>query len=72
MTVSIMTFSFIPYTLFFIKPVNDALFAIEDKDKSSQDNRIRTLVKKWNKLQYVRTIFGIGVFVGTLVAIHHN
>ena len=56
----------IPYTLFFMKPTNDALFAVKYKagDVTTEE---KSLLRKWGKLQWGRTLLGLGAF---LIGIH--
>ena len=55
-----------PYTLVVIKPINDQLNAIADKDAGTAS---RTLIVKWARLHAIRTALGIlaaGVYVWAL------
>jgi hypothetical protein len=55
-----------PYTLIVIKPINDQLNAIADKDAGAAS---RALIGKWARLHAVRTALGIlatGVYVWAL------
>jgi len=55
-----------PYTLIVIKPINDRLNAIADKDAGAGS---RALIEKWGRLHAVRTALGIlatGVYVWAL------
>ena len=56
-----------PYTLFVIKPVNDQLKAIADKDASAAS---RALIEKWGRLHAVRTALGILATAVYLWALH--
>jgi hypothetical protein len=68
--VTLLTASFIPWTIFFMAPTNKIIYeaATEDKSKpgSTDERTVRQLVKKWDKLQYVRTALGIGAFLTTV------
>jgi hypothetical protein len=44
-----------PWTLFVIKPTNDALLAIEQKQAGRQS---RALIERWGRLHLVRTALG--------------
>jgi hypothetical protein len=55
-----------PYTLFVVKPINDQLNAIADKDAGAAS---RALIVKWGRLHGIRTALGIlatGVYVWAL------
>jgi hypothetical protein len=55
-----------PYTLVVIKPINDELNAIADKDAGATS---RALIVKWARLHAIRTALGIlatGVYVWAL------
>jgi Domain of unknown function (DUF1772) len=55
-----------PYTLIVIKPINDQLNAVADKDAGAGS---RALIEKWGRLHAVRTALGIlaaGVYVWAL------
>ncbi|KAI8992692.1 hypothetical protein BDB01DRAFT_716734 [Pilobolus umbonatus] len=56
------SFSF-PWTVFFIAPVNNKLFAMEKEGDHYNRRTVDDLVQKWNKLQYVRTITGTAAFL---------
>ena len=56
-----------PYTLFVIKPINDQLNAIADKDASAAS---RALIEKWGRLHAVRTALGILATAVYLWALH--
>ena len=60
-----------PYTGRFMKPTNDALFALKYKpgDVTTEE---KSLLSKWGTLQWVRTVlglaaFGIGIHAVTIV-----
>jgi hypothetical protein len=60
-----LSFAIIPYTLLFMKPTNDSLFAIDDnlsRTNKEDESRVRKLIAKWDKLQYGRTILGLSAF----------
>lgn len=51
----VFTFFSIPYTMFFMKPINDQLFALHAVH--SKDNaKVHDLVSKWDRRQWLRTI----------------
>jgi uncharacterized membrane protein len=55
-----------PYTLIVIKPINDRLNAVADKDAGAGS---RALIEKWGRLHAIRTALGIlatGVYVWAL------
>jgi hypothetical protein len=55
-----------PYTLLVIKPINDRLNAVADKDAGAGS---RALIEKWGRLHAIRTALGIlatGVYVWAL------
>jgi hypothetical protein len=55
-----------PYTLIVIKPINDRLNAVADKDASAGS---RALIEKWGRLHAIRTALGMlatGVYVWAL------
>jgi len=56
-----------PYTLFVIKPINDQLNAIADKDAGAA---ARALIVKWGRLHAVRTALGILATAVYLWALH--
>jgi len=56
-----------PYTLFLIKPINDQLNAIADKDAGAA---ARALIVKWGRLHAVRTALGILATAVYLWALH--
>ena len=56
-----------PYTLFVIKPINDQLNAIADKDAGAA---ARPLIEKWGRLHAVRTALGILATAVYLWALH--
>lgn len=58
---AVLSFVSFPFTVLFLAPVNNQLFALEDKPHDAQ--KINTLVKKWDSLQYFRTATGIAAFV---------
>jgi len=56
-----------PYTLFLIKPINEQLNAIADKDAGAA---ARALIVKWGRLHAVRTALGILATAVYLWALH--
>jgi hypothetical protein len=54
-----------PWTLFVIKPTNDALLAT---DLSSAGPKSRSLIVKWGQLHLVRTLLGGFAVVAFLLA----
>jgi hypothetical protein len=55
-----------PYTLLVIKPINDQLNAVADKDAGAGS---RALIERWGRLHAIRTALGIlatGVYVWAL------
>lgn len=55
-----------PYTLLVIKPINDQLNAVADKDAGAGS---RALIEKWGRLHAIRTALGIlatGVYIWAL------
>lgn len=58
---AVLSFVSGPFTALFIAPVNNQLFALEDKPLDAR--KVDTLVKKWNKFQYFRTATGVAAFV---------
>ena len=56
-----------PYTLFVIKPINEQLNAIADKDAGAA---ARALIVKWGRLHAVRTALGILATAVYLWALH--
>jgi len=56
-----------PYTLFVIRPINDQLNAIHDKDAGAA---ARALIVKWGRLHAVRTALGILATAVYLWALH--
>ena len=56
-----------PYTLLVIKPINDQLNAIADKDAGAAS---RALIVKWGRLHAVRTALGILATAVYLWALH--
>ena len=56
-----------PYTLFLIKPINEQLNAIADKDAGAA---ARGLIVKWGRLHAVRTALGILATAVYLWALH--
>lgn len=58
----------IPYTLLFMKPTNDALFAIKDNEyKENGEDEVRKLIKSWATLQCGRTTLGLLGFAITIL-----
>lgn len=57
------------FTFFGMLSTNKALFALEDGDRVANNKEIRVLVKKWDKLQYVRTFLGLGAFFATIAVV---
>jgi hypothetical protein len=64
--ISGLSFAVIPYTVLFMKPTNDALFATTDK---AANDEITALVSKWAKLQWVRTGLGLAAFILTVYTV---
>jgi uncharacterized membrane protein len=58
-----LSFFSVPFTLLFIKPVNNQLFALQKLGDDYDRQKVRQLVSKWNKLQAARTIAGTAAFL---------
>lgn len=61
--ISALGFFSFPWTLMFMMPTNKKLFAIENEGSDYDRHKVDTLVQKWDKLQYVRTITGTAAFL---------
>jgi uncharacterized membrane protein len=59
---ALSAFSF-PFTLLFIKPVNNQLFALQKLGDDYDRKKVHDLITKWNKLQAVRTIASTAAFL---------
>lgn len=64
---TLLTFFSFPFTLLFIAPVNNQLFALEKLGEDYDRNKVYALIDKWNKLQALRTITGTAAFIINLV-----
>ncbi|KAG2203370.1 hypothetical protein INT47_010068 [Mucor saturninus] len=64
---SILTFVSFPFTLLFIAPINNQLFALQKLGDSYDRNEVYALMEKWNKVQAFRTIAGTAAFIINLV-----
>lgn len=60
---TILTFFSFPFTILFMAPVNNKLFALGKLGDGYDRNKVYTLINKWNKLQLLRTITGTAAFV---------
>lgn len=60
---SILSFFSFPFTLLFIKPINNQLFALQKLGDDYDRQKVYQLVAKWNKLQAARTIAGTAAFL---------
>ena len=52
----------IPYTIKFMKPTNDALFALKGSNPEQTKVESKRLLTTWSGLQWVRTALGVAVF----------
>jgi len=64
--VAVMSGSVAIYTLLFIKPINDSLFAIRDEEKPRMDTTIRSSIRQWNSWQWGRTALSSAAFLTTV------
>ena len=55
-----------PWTLLVIKPTNDALLAIEQKQAGRHS---RALIERWGRLHIVRTVLGVLGVLSFLLAV---
>ncbi|KAI8884196.1 hypothetical protein K501DRAFT_284992 [Backusella circina FSU 941] len=62
-----LSFASMPWTLLFMAPVNNQLFALEKTGEEYDRKKVDTLVTKWNRLQYFRTVTGTAAFVINLL-----
>ncbi|KAI8380932.1 uncharacterized protein BYT42DRAFT_564708 [Radiomyces spectabilis] len=60
----IFSAALVPFTILFIKPINDQLFALEGKENYDRKKAYQ-LVQRWNKLQWFRTLSSTVAFVFT-------
>jgi len=60
----------VPYTFLVMAPTNKELLAIRPENGKKVDAAVRTLIKKWEKMQYVRTALGIGSFFLSVWILH--
>lgn len=56
---ALLSFSIIPYTIIAMKPTNDHLFSIKDNEEA---NKVKGIVRKWERRHWVRTVVGAIVF----------
>jgi uncharacterized membrane protein len=66
---SILIAAVIPYTMLFIAPINNQLFALEKDGNNYDRKRVDQLLIKWNKRQYVRTIASSASFLLTVLCV---
>jgi hypothetical protein len=62
-----LSFASIPWTILFMAPVNNQLFAMEKLGQDYDRQKVGALVNKWNRLQYFRTLSGTAAFVINLL-----
>lgn len=60
---SLFTAAVIPYTLLFMKPTNNQLFALEKDGTNYDRKKVDQLVTQWDQRQYIRTAASISAFL---------
>ncbi|KAI8642064.1 hypothetical protein BD408DRAFT_367093 [Parasitella parasitica] len=58
-----LSFLSFPFTVFFMRPVNNRLFAMEKEGDNYDRKKVETHITKWNQLQYFRTLAGTAAFI---------
>ncbi|CEP08027.1 hypothetical protein [Parasitella parasitica] len=58
-----LSFLSFPFTVLFMRPVNNQLFAMEKEGDNYDRKKVGKHVTKWNQLQYVRTFAGTAAFI---------
>lgn len=65
----VLTFVSGPFTLIFMKPINDKLLAMNDNATVIRDKiESNQLLEKWTKLQWFRTIAGSSAFIYAVIS----